>query len=265
MADAVTTRTTGVGARASTVSWTTTDLVVEGIGTFALIFMGAGAIIMTAGKDLIAIGLAHGLAIGLMVAATAHISGGAFNPAVCLALAMARKISPGKAAAYIVAQLAGAALAAAVLKAVFPASATDAVQLGVPAVGHGFTTGNALVAEIITTFFLAYVIFGVAIDKRGPATIAGLAIGLTITMDIYATGAVSGAAMNPARWFGPALVQGQWANGWIWIVGPFVGSALASLIYFYGYLRGGVEPAPVELSGQPLPAERAPQPATADR
>ena len=212
--------------------------VVEAIGTFALIFMGAGAIVMTGGDNLVAIGLAHGLAIGLMVAATGHISGGAFNPAVVLALLLARKIPPIKAAGYIVAQLVGSVLAALALTAVFPGDLVNKVGLGTPAVGQGFSVTNALVAEIITTFFLAYVIFGVAVDKRSASTIAALAIGLTISMDIFATGAVSGAAMNPARWFGPAIVQGKLDNWWVWWVGPLIGAALAAGLYYYGYLRG---------------------------
>src|SRR5919199_1737626 len=132
------------------------NLVVEFIGVFTLVFAGAGAIIATKGENLVAIALAHGLAIGLMVAAAGHVSGGVFNPAIALA----------------------------------------AVKLGTPLPGAGFSAGQALLAEIVLTFFLMFVIFGVAIDKRGPATIAGLAIGLTIAMDIFAGGAVSGAAMN---------------------------------------------------------------------
>jgi len=212
--------------------------VVEAIGTLALIFMGAAAIIMTGGENLVAIGLAHGLAIGLMVAATGHISGGAFNPAVTLGLLIARKLSVVKAALYVVSQLIGATIGAALLTLVFSAKDIDKVKLGVPAVGTGFTSVNALVAEIITTFFLTYVIFGVAVDKRGPSTIAALCIGLTITMDIFATGAVSGAAMNPARWFGPALVGGHFEDAWVWWVGPAIGATIAASLYFFGYLRG---------------------------
>ncbi|TMC48826.1 MAG: aquaporin [Chloroflexi bacterium] len=214
------------------------DLAVEAIGTFALIFIGAGSIIATGGKDLVAIAFAHGLAIALMVAATGHFSGGAFNPAVALALALARKLSLFKTIGYVAAQLVGAVIAAMLLKAVFPSSLTDQVGLGTPAVGGPFSAGQAFLAEIITTFFLAYVIFGVAIDKRGATTIAALAIGLCITMDILATGAVSGAAMNPARWFGPALVQNAFANPWVWILGPAIGAAIAAVVYFYGYMQG---------------------------
>jgi aquaporin TIP len=213
-------------------------LLAEVIGTFALIFMGAGAIIMTQGTNLVAIAFAHGLAIALMVAAAGHISGGAYNPAVTIGLGVGRKLPWPKVVAYIIAQLVGATLAALVLKSVFPSDLTAPVGLGTPAVGEGYSNSNALIAEIITTFFLMYVIYGVAVDKRGPASIAALCIGLTISMDIFATGAVSGAAMNPARWFGPALVEGQWENGWIWIVGPVVGALIAAGVYFYVYHRG---------------------------
>ena len=97
------------------------------------------------------------------------------------------------------------------LLAIFPSAVTDAANLGVPAVGgHGISTGNALVAEIVGTFFLVFVIYGVAVDKRGAFSIlAGLPIGLIISIGVLAVGVVSGAAFNPARWFGPALVSGQ--------------------------------------------------------
>ena len=213
-------------------------LIVEAIGTAALLFFGVSAITHTAGENLVAIALAHGLAIALMVAATGHISGGAFNPAVTIALLIARKLAPVKAALYIVAQLVGSVVGAFLATMLFPGDMLSKVGYGNPAIGKGFDASNALVAEIVTTFFLAYVIFGVAIDKRGPSTIASLMIGLTIVIDILVTGAVSGAAMNPARWFGSAVVSGNFADAWIWWVGPIVGAAIAAVLYFYGYLRG---------------------------
>ena len=212
--------------------------VVEAIGTAALLFFGVSAIAHTAGENLVAIALAHGLAIALMVAATGHISGGAFNPAVVVAILIARKITPVKGAIYIVAQLVGAVVGAFLATMLFPGDVLSKVGYGNPAVGNGFSAMNALVAEIVTTFVLAYVIFGVAIDKRGPSTIASLMIGLTIVIDILATGAISGAAMNPARWFGTAIISGNFADAWIWWVGPILGASLAALIYHYGYLRG---------------------------
>jgi aquaporin Z len=114
----------------------------------------------------------------------------------------------------------------------FPSANRDAVNFGIPAVGAGFSSSNALVMEFVLTFFLMFVVFGVAIDGRsGGRAIAGLAIGLTITMDIFPGGAVSGAAMNPARWFGPALVDTNFVDGWIWVIGPSLGAVAAAVLY----------------------------------
>jgi MIP family channel proteins len=213
-------------------------LVAEFIGAFALTFAGASAIIMTGGKDLVAIGLAHGLAIGLMVAAAGHISGGAYNPAVCVGLAIGRVIKIDKAVAYIIVELAGAVVAALLVKGVFPSSLAFApgIHLGTPAVGADYTPGRAFLSEIILSFFLMYVIYGVAVDKRGPSGIAALAIGLTISMDVFANGAVGGAVMNPSRHFGTALVSNDWDNWWIWYTAPVIGMIIAALVYNYVYL-----------------------------
>jgi aquaporin Z len=214
-------------------------IIVEFLGPFALVFMGVGAIIQTQGGDVVAIALAHGLGIGLMIAAVGHISGGLFNPALTIGLWAARRMDQKRAIVYIVAECLGALAAAGCLTLVYRDIDRNAVNLGVPAVGHGIlnpdfnlSAGNALVMEIILTFFLMFVVFGVAIDSRtGGRAIAGLAIGLTITMDVLAGGAVSGAAMNPARWFGPAIVQGDFTDFWIWIVGPIVGAVAAAVLY----------------------------------
>ena len=205
--------------------------VAEFIGPFALVFLGAGSIIVTGGENLVAIGLAHGLAIGVMVAAAGHISGGSYNPAVTIGLAIGGKITPTQAVVYIVAELAGAVAAALSLNAIFPEAFRNAVGLGTPQVGGAFEPSAALFAEIIGTFFLMYVIFGAAIDKRSDKSIAALAIGLTITIDIFAFSGVSGAAVNPARHFGPALVHNLWTDAWIWYVGPIAGAALAAIVY----------------------------------
>jgi len=214
--------------------------IVEFLGPFTLVFAGVGSIILTQGQDIVAIALAHGLAIGLMVAALGHISGGVFNPALTIGLWAARRIDSSRAIMYIIAQMLGALAGAAALTLTYldVDRNRDAVNLGVPAVGRALTTdhalsaGNALVMEIILTFFLMFVVFGVAIDTRSMGRgIAGLAIGLTITMDILAGGAVSGAAMNPARWFGPAVIQGDFSDFWVWIVGPIVGAVVAAVVY----------------------------------
>jgi MIP family channel proteins len=205
--------------------------IVEFIGTFALLFMGIGSVVMTSGTNLVAIAFAHGLGIGLLIMAAGHISGGFFNPAVTLGMLVTRRIEPYNAVVYIIAQMLAAVAGTLFVLAAFPQSMRDAVNLGVPAVGAGYSTGNALIAEIVTTFFLIFVIFGVAVDQRSAKAIGGLAIGLTITMGIFATGAISGAAMNPARWFGPAIVGGHWDDFWVWIVGPIVGGVVAALVF----------------------------------
>lgn len=230
-------------------------LIVEFIGTFALIFAGAGAIIMTEGGNLVAIALAHGLAIGLLVAAAGHISGGVYNPALTCGLAIARKLKPILVIPYIVVQLLGATIAALFLKAIFPGAAIDKVSLGVPAIGKGYSTGGAFLAEVIMTLFLMFVVYGTAVDERGPRAIASLAIGLTITMDIFVGGAVSGAAMNPARHFGPALIGNHWASWWLWWIAPILGALIAAGLYAYVLQERSMTPRPDTLDGE-IPRDR---------
>jgi MIP family channel proteins len=213
--------------------------VAEFVGTFALIFFGAGAIIMTGGGDLVAIALAHGLAIAIMVSIMAQISGGIFNPAIQIALWVTGKMPTTRSGVYIVAQLLGAVAAAYLLKYLVPMSAFDAVDGGIPAVGAGIALGKAVVIEAVLTFFLIWTVFGTAVDERGAfAKTAGFTIGLIITIDIFVGAAYTGAAMNPARWFGPALATNDWTNWWVWIVGPIAGGIIAGVIYWYVFLRG---------------------------
>lgn len=210
----------------------------EFVGTFALIFVGAGSIIATRGGNLTAIGLAHGLAIAVMASAVGHISGGHFNPAVTFGFVVTRKIEIHLAAAYWFAQLVGAILAAFLLQAVLPEQQVDAVNLGAPSLAPGISGGGGVVIEGVLTFFLVWVVFATAADPRGAfASIAGLAIGLTITLDIFMGGPYTGAAMNPARAIGPELVQNFWTDGWVYWVGPLLGGGLAALAYDRLYLR----------------------------
>jgi MIP family channel proteins len=201
-------------------------LAAEFIGTFVLIFIGAGSI-MTGKSDLLGVALAHGLAIAIMIAAVGAFSGGHFNPAVTFGFAITKRISVSDAIQYIAAQLVGAAVAAGVLKYFYGAMAGS---IGGAAVAQGITPTKAMVAEALGTFLLLFVIFGVAVDKRGQFA-AGFPIGLTISMIILAIGPATGAALNPARWFGPALLTSTWSNAWVWIIGPMLGAALAALSY----------------------------------
>ena len=154
-------------------------------------------------------------------------------------------MAPSLAAVYLVAQLLGAVLGAVLLELVLPDALTDAVSLGVPALGLGIGAGGAVVLEAILTFLLVWVIFATAADERGTfKSIAGLAIGFTITLDILIGGPLTGAAMNPARAFGPELVSGEWGDFWVWWVGPLIGGALAALAYEALYLRPS-RPVPV--------------------
>ncbi len=217
--------------------------VAEFVGTFALIFIGAGAILVTNGQDIVATAFAHGLVIGVMASAVGHISGGHFNPAVTFGFVVTRRMALPLAAAYWVTQLVAAVVAALALRAVFP----DTVNLdqGVPTVNPAVSAGSGVLVEAILTFFLVWVIFATAADERGAfKSIAGLAIGFTITLDILMGGPITGAAMNPARAFGPELVQGVWDDWWVYWIGPLAGGGLAALLYELLYLRP-LEPAVV--------------------
>jgi aquaporin TIP len=217
----------------------------EFVGTFALVFVGAGAIAATGGHDLTAAALAHGLVIAVMASAVGHISGGHFNPAVTLGFLVTRRIAPRLAAAYWFAQFTAAVLAALLLRGVLPEQSTDPVNLGAPGLGSGVSAGQGLVIEAVLTFFLVWVIFATAADPRGAfRQIAGLAIGLTITLDIFMGGQFTGAMMNPARALGPQLVQDVWSDGWVWYLGPALGACLAALSYEWLYL-GRIEQTPV--------------------
>jgi MIP family channel proteins len=206
--------------------------VAEFIGTFALIFIGVGAIFHGAG--LLAVALAHGLTIAVMVSATGSISGGHLNPAVTFGLWVGGRISLPNTIAYWIAQLAGASLAGFVLLFLFTGQtelANSILVNGTPNLPKsGINVTQAILIEAILTFFLVFVVYGTAVDSRAPK-IGGLAIGLTVALDILFGGPLTGAAMNPARVFGPSLASGNWSNHIVYWVGPLLGGALAGLVY----------------------------------
>lgn len=212
----------------------TKALVAEFIGTFTLIFAGVGSIAanhITGGAlGLTGIAFAHGLAIAVMVSATAAVSGGHLNPAVTAGALVAGKISFQNAIGYVVAQCLGGIVAAFAMTLAVPSVVLDAVSLGIPALGTNITVSQGLVTEIILTFFLMFAVYGTAMDKRAPK-VGGLFIGLTVTLDILMGGPISGAAMNPARHLGPAVIGGMFDNLWLYWVGPVIGSTLAAFVY----------------------------------
>ncbi len=208
--------------------------VAEFIGAFTLVFIGGGAGVV-AGADIVAVALANGLAIGLMVSNFGHISGGHFNPAITLSFFATRRITWPVAVAYWFSQFLGAAIAAALLRWFFHRAALFGV---VPHVNSHIGAGKGLVIEIILTIFLVLAVYATAVDPGGAfKAIAGLGIGLTISIDVLMGGPLTGAAMNPARAFGPQLIFNFWGDGWIYYVGPALGALIAAFGYDYLYLR----------------------------
>ncbi len=202
----------------------------ESLAAFALVVAGCGAIITNAQYDgtlgTVGVALVFGLVIMVMVYATGHLSGAHINPAVTLAFTLTRHFSPREAVAYIAAQLAGATAGALLLLAVWT-SKPASLGATVPSVG----AGSALVYEAVLSAFLMFVILAVATDTRAVGAAAAIAIGGTIGLDALFGGPVTGASMNPARSFGPALVSGEWRDFWVYVAGPIAGAAIGALSY----------------------------------
>jgi MIP family channel proteins len=204
--------------------------VAEAVATFAFCFVGAASIINNAG--LLGIAIAHGCMMAVLVSALGHISGGHNNPAVTFGVWVGGKISGQKAVLYVVFQLIGAVVAGLMLRMVFPEATWQAAKLGTPMLSPGVSMGAGILVETVLTFFLVLVVYGTAIDDRGSwKAIAGFGIGLTIMCDILMGGPLTGASMNPARTFGPALAGGYWADHIVYWIGPLLGGGLAGLFY----------------------------------
>ena len=224
-------------------------LIAEAVGTFALCFIGILAIggAQLGGApagiaNLASIGLAHGLTIAVMVAALGAVSGAHFNPAVTFGFVFARKLPPITGLAYWAAQLVGATAAGGLLSVLFGAGL---VAGGTPDLGAGISPAAGALVETVLTFFLVLVVFGAAVDGRAPKSVFPFAIGFTVALDIMAGGPISGAAMNPARTFGPALASGHWANHLVYWVGPLVGGAAAALLHTFVLAEKAVLAEPV--------------------
>ena len=212
--------------------------IAEFIGTFALVFIGSGAIIR--GGSLAEVALAHGIILSVMVTALMRISGH-FNPAVTLTFMATRRIEPVMGVVYMIAQFTGAIVAAYALKGIFPTAAVEATRVGGQVIAGSITFTGAVVLELIATFFLVWVIFGTAVDPDAPR-VGGFAIGLTIAADIFAIGPLTGASMNPARSFGPAVASGIFEAQAVFWIGPIVGALAAGILYDRLFLRRAPEP-----------------------
>ena len=213
----------------------TSALVAEALGTFLFFFVGAGAVVLGShagdgGGGLLGVALAHGLALAVLVSALGAVSGAHFNPAVTFAVWLTGRIEPVRAALYVVAQLVGALAAGLALRWVFPQASWEPVALGTPAIDPEIGVAAAIVIEAVLTMVLLVAVFGTAIDPRAPK-IGGLAIGLAVAADILMGGPLTGGAMNPARWFGPAVASGTYADWYVWWIGPLLGAAIVALVY----------------------------------
>jgi MIP family channel proteins len=220
-------------------------LVAEAVGAFALSFVGVGAIIYGGSAGgLTTIALAHGFVIAVMVCAVGHISGGHFNPAVTFGFLVTKRMELEEAIAYWAAQIVAALIAGLVLRATLPDNISS-INGGLTKLSPGVGTGTGLVVEFALTFFLVWVIFGVAVDPRGSfAAVAGLPIGLTIALGIMMGGPLTGGSMNPSRTFGPDLAAGKFTDFWIYFIACPLGAAAAALLYDRLILAPATPPPP---------------------
>ena len=210
------------------------QLAAEFLATLALVFIGAGSVVvdaMTGGEvGLVGVALAHGVVLSVMVTITMPISGGHVNPTVTFGLWLARKIDARRAGLYVVAQLAGAVAGAFLLRALFPVGAGDATSWGLPRISPYISFPQAVVIEAILTLFLVSAVFGTAVSPQAPK-VGGFGIGLVLAFDILAAGPLTGAAMNPARAFGPAVAASDWHAHAAYWAGPLLGAAVAGLLW----------------------------------
>ncbi len=210
---------------------------VEALGVFIFVFLGAGSVaavnyagLGTAG--LLVIAIANGIGLALAISFAMNISGGHINPAVTVAAWINRLISTRDAAVYIIFQLIGAIAAGLFLVALYPSPIAIPVHYGAPSLGPGISITTGIILEAIMTFFLVTMVFGTAVDKRAPH-IAGFGVGLVVMLDVLAGGAMTGAAMNPARALGPMIASGFLTNWYVYIIGPLIGAIVAALVYKY--------------------------------
>jgi aquaporin Z len=213
----------------------------ELLGTFALVFIGAGSVaskyFADAAYGIFGVAVAHGLVLAVMVTALMGISGGHLNPAVTLGLVAVRRTDLRSGLAYIAAQLTGAVLAAFLIRIVYPTGIVRPISLGTPVIANNIQLHQAMIMEGVMAFFLVSAVFGACINPAVPSGFGGLAVGLTLLFDVLVGGPLTGAAVNPARAFGPALVSGQWVGHLVYWIGPIAGGVLAALLWEYVLLK----------------------------
>jgi glycerol uptake facilitator protein len=219
--------------------------VAEFLGTFVLVFSITLAVSLFinpqgTGSDWVVVGLVHALVLFMLVQSIGSVSGAHLNPAVTLALLAIRKIRPNDAAVYILLQLAGAVAGALMTKFLLIDDLADTQNVGATALNLSILGGDfqGFVAEMLGTFFLVWAIIAVAVNPRAARDWAGWAIGGTLGFAILVIGPLTGGGLNPARWFGPALVASEWNTPLLYIFAPLVGGVLASLTYWYLFVEG---------------------------
>ncbi len=212
----------------------TRRLAAEALGTFGLVFIGSAVVVVNAfpngDSGILGIAVAHAFVLAIMITATMNISGGHLNPAVTLGLLVARKIDLRTALPYIAAQLAGAVLGALLVKYAIPSNVGRILSYGTPVIASSVTMAQAITLEAVLTFFLVSAVFGTAVSPEAPK-VGGFGIGLVLLFAILVGGPLSGAALNPARAFGPALVSGNWLGQAVWWVGPLLGGLAAGVLW----------------------------------
>jgi MIP family channel proteins len=218
--------------------------VAEFIGTFVLVSAVTLAVSLFinpqgTGSDWAVVGLVHFLALFMIVMTIGSISGAHVNPAITLAALALRKIRPNDAAVYILLQLAGAVAGALMTKFFLIDDLADQQNVGATSLNFSILGGDfqGFIAELVGTFFLAWAVIAVAVNPRAARDWAGLAIGGTLGFAVLIMGPLTGAALNPARWFGPALVSGEWNTPLLYIFAPIVGAVLAALMYWYLFVE----------------------------
>ncbi len=211
----------------------------ELVGTFILVFGGTAVAVAailsrpTAGAayDSLAVALAFGLSLAIVVAAVGHVSGAHVNPAVTLGMAAAKKFPWGYVPVYLGAQLVGAILGALATWLTFGGPGRSEALLAAPQPAQGVGDFRAFLVEILITFILVFVVMAVATDGRAPAAIAPIAVGFALAVGIFIAGPVTGGVVNPARALGPQIVAGSFTGVWLYILGPIIGGVLAAMLY----------------------------------